>query len=303
VVEWIDATLDALGRRRTGEVEQPHVRPWSTVLRVPTGERPVWFKANGPGSVYEAALLRLLGRLAPSYVVPPLAIDLDRGWSLSPDGGTTLRGLRADPVRWERILPMYARLQEQLSGRVGDLLAAGVPDLRPAAMPGHLDRLLDEPTLDADLAGQLRELRPAYVDWCAQLAADGVAVSLQHDDLHDANVFAGGDGYRIFDWGDACVAHPFGTLLVTLRSLAYQAGLAPDSAELARVRDAYLEAWTDGQDRATLRSSADLAMRVAKVGRALAWERALLGATAAEREEHSDAVIGWLTELLEPDAW
>ena len=69
---------------------------------------------------------------------------------------------------------------------------------------------------------------------------------MQHDDLHAGNVLPaahGVGGDRFFDWGDAAVAHPFGTLLVTLRSMAATLGLRPDDAALRRVRDAYLDAW------------------------------------------------------------
>ncbi|HEY6707110.1 MAG TPA: hypothetical protein VJB61_05890 [Actinomycetota bacterium] len=33
---WQDGQLAARGIRRTGEVTQPHLRPWATVLRAPT---------------------------------------------------------------------------------------------------------------------------------------------------------------------------------------------------------------------------------------------------------------------------
>ena len=45
--EWL-AGAEAWIRERvdlTGEIEQPHVRWWSTVLRVPTADGVVWFKA------------------------------------------------------------------------------------------------------------------------------------------------------------------------------------------------------------------------------------------------------------------
>ncbi len=35
-VSWLDGQLAAVGIDRTGDVEQPHLRPWATVLRVPT---------------------------------------------------------------------------------------------------------------------------------------------------------------------------------------------------------------------------------------------------------------------------
>ena len=36
--QWIDEQLADHGLAVTGEVEQPHVMKWSTVLRVPTAE-------------------------------------------------------------------------------------------------------------------------------------------------------------------------------------------------------------------------------------------------------------------------
>lgn len=64
------------------------------------------------------------------------------------------------------------------------------------------------------------------------------------------------------DWGDACVGHPFSTLLVTLRSMASHHGVAADDPILARVADACTEQGTDMANRATLRRQADLAVRV-----------------------------------------
>ena len=75
---------------------------------------------------------------------------------------------------------------------------------------------------------------------------------------HDGNVLAGDGGYRVIDWGDSGVAHPFATLLVTLRSVgnAFELGdwtpFGPAAPELERLRDAYLEPWSDRLARAEL---------------------------------------------------
>ena len=62
--------LARLGLRRTGEIEQPHVYPWSTVLRVPTDGGDVWFKANDDALRHEAALVELLAAGAPTACRP-----------------------------------------------------------------------------------------------------------------------------------------------------------------------------------------------------------------------------------------
>lgn len=310
VLGWVAAQLDRYGLRLTGEVGPPRVRPWSTVLPVSTSGGSVWFKANAAGTVYEPRLLVALANWRVPHVLTPLAVDADRAWSVLPDGGTTLRetlARRLDLRHWERLLVDYAGLQRALAVRVPDLLALGVPDLRPAAMPARLGALLADG--EALLLGRpggmseqtltrLRGMEEEYAGWCARLEDSGVPPSLQHDDLHDGNVFVRAGGYAIFDWGDAAVAHPFGSLLVALRSIAARFGLPPGGAELRRLRDAYLEPWSDMRQPAELVEEAELAVRVATVGRALSWQRALVGASIEDRAEHADAVPGWLEELL-----
>lgn len=203
------------------------------------------------------------------------------------------------------MLGAYAELQRTVAGRAAQMVALGVPDLRPELMPGLLATLLDDPQVTTGLGAErhaaLRELAPAYASWCAELTADGVPCSLQHDDLTDGNVFPVDGGFRFFDWGDASVAHPFGSLLVALSAGAYRFDLAPGDPRLTRLRDAYLEPWTAGRDRGGLLRSAALAVRVAKVGRALSWQRALAGAELPVPADQASAVVDWLAELTGPD--
>lgn len=320
-IDWVSVRLAEQGRSVVGEVEQPHVYPWSTVLKVPTVEGPVWFKAIARGPAYEVRLLTALGGWCPEQVLVPLAADADRGWLLLPDGGTTLRAAQRGQIKvahWEKVLVEYAELQRLLAPHADEMVVLGVPDLRPAAMPGHLAALLaDEPVLmvdkpdgitSADLA-RLRSEQDRFAHWCEELAATGVPASLQHDDLHDANIFMPYDGvgpYRVFDWGDSSVAHPFTTLLVTLRVVAHFGRLASGAPELLRLRDAYIEPWTAEHDRATLVEACRLALLTGPLGRALSYRRSLLDATPSARARYGDGVPGWLVDLgapgsLDPD--
>ena len=316
-VEWIAARLREQGRAVVGEIEQPHVYPWSTVLRVPTEEGAVWFKANARGTAYEVPLLAALGSWCPDRVLVPLSADPERGWLLLPDGGTTLRaaqGGQTDLAHWERVLVEYAEMQRLLSPRADEMVALGVPDLRPAALASHLaDLLVDEPVLmidepdgiTSDQLARLRSEQGQFAQRCDELAATGVPASLQHDDLHDANIFLPYDGtgpYRVFDWGDASVSHPFATLLVTLRVVADRFALPNGAPELLRLRDAYVEPWTGEHDRATLDEACRLALLTGPVSRALSWRRSLLDATPSARARHGDGIPGWLGELGEPSS-
>jgi hypothetical protein len=307
---WIAEHLAGVGATATGDAEQVRARPWSTMLRTPTDAGAFWFKANAIGVAHEAALMEVMARRCPEHVLAPVALDAGRGWLLLPDGGRTLRDIDGgtDLAMWERLLVGFAQMQQTLAPHVGELLAAGTPDRRPARLPALRDALLaDRDLVMLGLPDGLTEEQheslvagsPAYAAMCADLDAFGVPATLQHDDLHDNNVFAPvepGGPLRIFDWGDSVVGHPFGTLLVSLRVVAHLTGLACGSPELLRLRDAYLEPWTDDLDRADLVEACRLALRIGGVLRADCYRRALLEATPEGRQEYGDWVPGWLLE-------
>lgn len=279
---WIDARLAERGASVVGEVEQPHVYWWATALRISTTDGIVWFKAEQPHHAFEVPLTELLARVAPRHTAEVVAAAADRGWMLTRDAGTRLRDVADQLPAWEELLPRYAEIQIDVAARVAELLRLGVPDHRLEAMPEQLQRALDD--TDALLLGtedgltpqehrQIVDGLPAFADLCRRLAALSIPQTLQHDDLHDGNAFVRGGEYVVFDWGDACISHPFHTLAVTLRSLAYRLGLAPGGAEVTRLRDAYLEPWTRIATPAHVREATDLARRTGAIQRALAWHR------------------------------
>jgi hypothetical protein len=292
---WRDTALDwarAQGFAPTGEVTQPRLCAWSTVLRIPTAEGFVWLKAGNAGTSFEACLVEALIGYGAPHLLAPLAVCADRGWLLLPDGGPTLRTAldrHPDLSVWEEVLPKYAALQRSVEGRA----LPGADDHSPLLLPAVLTSLLE--TLPVGPLAELRALQPRFETWCEELAFSSIVPTLQHDDLHDNNVFA---NQVFFDWGDAVLGHPFSSLLVTLRSIARRWSLEPGSVELARLRDCYLEAWSDGHSRVELELQALLAVRVAKVSRSAAWVRALAG---TDPGEHAEAAPAWLEELLEPD--
>ena len=258
---WIESQVDV-----TGEIEQTHVRPWSTVFRVPTDRGDAYFKAALPDFGHDAVVTSTLARLRPELVMAPLAVELDREWMLLPDGGERLRELferEHHPRPWEEILPAYADLQLASAPELDDLVAQGVHDLR-------LDRI-------------------------PELAAFGIPETIQHDDLHDGNVFAGPDGYRIFDWGDSVASHPFCSLVVGLRGIAFRFDLGENDPDIERLRDAYLAGFAEYVSPDLLRRAAALAKPVGMLSRAWSWWR--VGAHAAEPAEFTEAAKEWFQEF------
>jgi len=110
---------------------------------------------------------------------------------------------------------------------------------------------------------RLRAFAPRFGELCAELAGRGIPETIQHDDLHGANVYLRDRMPRILDWGDSCVSNAFLTLFVTFLHLEELNGLPRGDPLFARLRDAYLEPW--GQP-AELRETFELAQRLGAFG-------------------------------------
>jgi Phosphotransferase enzyme family len=314
-VAWLDAQLAAAGIERTGDVEQPHLRPWATALRVPTTDGVVWMKAAGPGTAFEVALYEFLGQVAPAYVLRAIAIDVDRGWIVIEDGGTPLREqFQGDELveAMTSVLAQYAQLQRDLAPHAEDLVALGVADMRAEALPARFEEALavvgayveqrGEPD-EAERYARLRRLGPTVAEWCDELVAAPGGASLDHNDLHAQNVFLTEPGgrARFYDWGDSVVAHPFTSMLVALDFMQHDVlEVGPQDARVLRLRDAYLEAFTDLAPHAELVKTLELARRLALIARTLIWDRAVKTlATEGVADEWASAPFETLSSLLD----
>jgi hypothetical protein len=140
-------------------------------------------------------------------------------------------------------------------------------------LPQQLRELPRPPGLTED---ELRRAIPRFEEMCGRLAEAGITETIQHDDLHDGQVFVRDARYFVFDWGDSCVSHPFHSLTVILRAIAWKLDLPPGGRELQRLRDVYLEPFDASPELG------DLAYRTGTIARALAWHRMV----AAREPEH-----------------
>jgi hypothetical protein len=280
---WASEMCHSLGMAIVAPIEQVHVRPWSTVFRVPTTGGALYLKCCGTMQAHEPHLTALLHRELPGLVTEVLALHPDRPWMLVADGGRPLGEVfSGDEVlrAWCEILPRYAELQRDVAPRIPDIVAFGTPDHRAEPLIAAFEEVVaNEPRVSGRRSDRLTTeerraltlLRPMLVDALHVLNALGIDDTLNHDDLHHNNVLVRDRRMVIFDWGDACVSHPFLTLAVTLRFAAQKTGRAEDSAEIVAVRDAYLEPWSDRASARELRDAAELGRRIGQVSRTLTF--------------------------------
>jgi hypothetical protein len=103
--------------------------------------------------------------------------------------------------------------------------------------------------------------------------------------------------FRFFDFADSVVGEPLGVLLIPLRILTMEWGLAPDSPEVAHVVNAYLEVWGDLASMRELRAALPHALRLAALPRVESWIRCANAMDAEALAERTFALPGWLQEL------
>jgi hypothetical protein len=153
-----------------------------------------FFKAVFRGFHHEPAVTQALARENPGDVPDVVRIDEPQGWLL-------MRELRGRPAYEHEEsaagLATLERIHHAWRERHDALLALGAPDRRLAV----LERTL--PTFAPP------EHAAALQAACRELAARGEPETLVHGDFHTGNVIVGDDGHAvIFDWSDACIAHP-----------------------------------------------------------------------------------------------
>ena len=208
-----------------------------------------------------------------------------------------------DLGRWLEILPRYAELQLDLAPAADELVALGVPDRRLAVLPERYATLVqDDHGLSPDEGRRVRGLVPRVRELCEELAAVGIPETIEHDDLHDGQVFVQDGRYLFFDWGDACVAHPFLTLSVTLEGvLAWGLDDVEGSMDVMPFRDAYLVPFAHLASRPELERACAIALRLGWISRALGYHMTPWVNDPAATDDLRTAVARMLRMFLQGD--
>lgn len=268
---WIDHSLAARRRVRTGPTVPAKVWSLSAVLRVPCDPAPVWFKASCRHFHAEPALTRLVGGMLPEHTPPVVAADEERAWLLMDEmSGADEEQSEAPP---EGLGPAAARIVATLQLRslehLEEIEDAGVP-VRGLTETWHgfeeilagsieLDELTPEELATA--RAHRGEVRAVF----DELAALGLPETLVHGDLHPGNVAHHGEALMLYDWSDAAVSHPFLDAVHLLQRIP--------ELEKDATRDAYAGPWRAAYPDVDVARGLELAAQVNTIFQMVTYEQ------------------------------
>jgi hypothetical protein len=286
-------------------MHQQKLRGWATVWRVETAAG-VWFaKQNCPGQQIELPLLALLARIVPDRVIPVAAAH--DGFLLTPDQGDVFyETAGGDLENWVRLARDAAMLQRELVTHHAELVGIGMTQLRPEASVDYLSARIeqyaelapeDPRVLAPEVAARLRAHLPVVRRWAEEVAELGLPLTLNHNDLHENNVFDVDGRLRFFDFGDALVTEPLGVLLIPLNILGEKLEAAGDDPRLWRVADAALEVWSDLVPTRELRAALPAALSLGRLGRVESWVRCQPSLSSEELAQWGQVAAAWLGTL------
>jgi hypothetical protein len=175
-----------------------------------------------------------------------------------------------EPSRWPEGLVEMARIQQAWIGRREEAAALGVEDRTLLVLGQELESIITDeqasPALEGETRDRLFANLPRYDDFIGQLLAGPVPETLVQGDLHPWNVQRDGDRLLIFDWSDSSWSHPFlDVATFTVRT--------DDVDSREAMRQAYVDAWANWANPASLRDSLRLAELLMEFHVAITWRR------------------------------
>ncbi len=285
-LRWARGVL--AGQRITTTAAPQQIRTWnlSSIWRLPTDRGNTWLKVVPPFFAHEGTLLPLLD---PRAVPPVLGAEPGRvllGDVPGVDQYEATGEMLLDKVR------LLVRVQADWIGRTEELVALGVPDLRPAGLLPRIasvaERLRPELTdgegraTDALLDGLPRRF--------AEIESCGLPDTLVHGDFHPGNIRGTSEEFVILDWGDSGVGHPMIDQLAFCRRLS-----AADRTAAQQVWAAEWQRVVPGSDASR---AAALLVPVAALNAAVVYQHFLDHIEPDERPYHDGDPVAALRDAL-----
>lgn len=285
-------------------------RPWSCIWTIETNAGRLFLKEQRAALANEASLLPFLSSHCADNLPEWLGCLPEAGLVLMHDAGRQLREeLTECPSleHWEQVLDIYADIQRRLIGSEETLIALGAQDRRFASLPIQFEALIpilpwlrrksEDGLTDSEIL-LLPKALELLKSQCQYLTESVLPETINHDDLHSGNIFLKEERYRLIDWGDCVVSHPFFTIPITLMSAADSLGCLDDAPEIAALRDRYLLHWAEFASLEVLQQIYRMVECANPINRVLTWYAANKHLPDAAESDGMKSLLIWLREYL-----
>jgi hypothetical protein len=305
VAAWIGELVGS-----TAELEVIRERAWGVIVRVTTPDGVLFFKEPAHAGRQESVIVEDISSRWPGLVPEVVAADHERGWLLMHDHGSPMRDAIAPDDQlavFEEILPRYSEMQRELRPFIEQWIAAGAPDRRLEHLPSLVDDLAAGHTRIGaiPLSADQRALVDAALRDLERIGDEFGMAAIDHSDMHDNNVLTGRGAPRVIDWGDSCISHPFASLFVVYQHAVARSAAHGRRDAALRLRDVYLDAWTQDASVRELRTAFAFATWLGYPIRALNFVHMMGEADFADcRKDVAQFLVRWTEKralLADPD--
>lgn len=301
-VSWMLDQLKRLDIRPTGPVEQLRIWSRSSILRVPTTDGDVYLKALPPPTLLGEELTFELISYYAEHLPSHLAFDPQRRWCLLREPGTAPADHESTDLELAHSVQALARVQLASIHHTLRFISMGAADRRLENLPSQVDLLFGDtfalrPQRGEGLTYQevrrLREAAPALKAACERLAAFKIPNVLEQGTTFAGETVTQQTGSLVPDWSEAAITHPFFALAI---SPVFNPGNENSPALPARLRDAYLQAWTHIEPPDRLLEAFELAEILAPLHCAVAVHQ--IGLPNAETQWEAEASLPFFLRVL-----
>ncbi len=289
-VDWIEASLP-----ETVRVDQYATWSVSSLHRVETAVGRYYFKAAPTRFRHEAIVTEMLAERFPETIPRPIAIDGERGWMLTADFGDELVATTEAPY-WVGALDTLGSLQRKSVASVESLLKSGCLDRRPRTLQSEVEELASEGSewLPEASVQRLRAGLSRIHDLCEEIASSPIPNTLVHGDFHADNIAISNGRYLIFDWTDACIAHPFVDVATFLR----YAERTSTQATREHWRNHYLRGWEELASHEVATQLLERVAPLAAMHQVITYRWLFDSLDPSEHWQFGSALEDWVTRAL-----
>ncbi|MHC0036946.1 phosphotransferase [Pseudoneobacillus sp. C159] len=302
---WIKEVISKNNLERIDSFEGVKVADLSLVQKIYTNQGNFYFKQTAGASRFESKLAQLLYTTFPDKTVEILATHPTEPWYIMRElKGVPLRQIR-DKRLWKQTLQEYADFQINLANQVDSMLETGVPNRQMNVLKKEIQNHLTDMCvtgLNENETAKILALQSELIQLC-DLVEGLVPYTLDHGDLHAANIQWVNNHAVFFDWGDAAVSHPFFSTRIFWNAL-YDL-IDSDSLWYETVKEFrpyYLEPWTQFAPLSDLEKLLNLTDQLACVYRAIGWHY-YINPHLKDKQLTKQRPAQWLKLFLEQRAW